>query len=106
MVVTEYRGHKLSNGASAIAFFYPEVSGGHDMLKDLKNQADPENIDTKILFLLYAAFRKAGDPEARKKTKEELVDEIDFLDPKAINEFREAMSALMSSESSSSIKKG
>lgn len=105
MITAEFKGHKLSNGASAIAFYYPELSGGHDMLKDLKSQNDPDKVDSKIIFIMYAAFRKAGDPEAREKTKEELVDEINVFDAKSMVEFNSIMNKLLS-ESSGTVKKG
>lgn len=40
MLVRTFKGHRLSNGAAAIAFYYPAVSNGGDMINDFVSTVD------------------------------------------------------------------
>lgn len=101
MITKTFKGHKLSNAMSAIAFYYPELTNGGDMIADFAKATADKN-DQKVfpvLLLCYAAFRKAGDEEARSKTAEELVNEAELFDPKTQKEFLAVMTELLNESS-------
>lgn len=97
MISAEYKGHPLSNAASAIAFYYPKVSNGGDLLKDLRKDGDEASVST--LLRVYAAFRMAGDPDARRMKPEDLVNEVDILDRESLAEFNKVMTELLTEKS-------
>lgn len=101
MLVKEFKGHKLSNGMSAIAFHYPKLTNGRDMINDIAKagakQDDPNLFPT--LLLCYAAFRMAGDVEAKKKTTDELLDEVNLFDPEESAEFVAVITELLNEKS-------
>ena len=76
MIEIEYRGHRLSNAVSAIVIYYPKFSNGKDLTLDIKEH--PESLST--FAKLYCSFRCAADPEARKKSFEDLSNEIEYSD--------------------------
>lgn len=98
MIAAEFKGHALSNAASAYVFHYPKISGGSDLYKDLT--ADAEG-STSTLLKIYAAFRMAADPEARKSSPEELVNEVNIFDPSEAKEFMQVMNSLLNEKSQS-----
>lgn len=102
MIVAEFKGRKLSNAASAIAFYYPRVSGGRDLLTDLRKDKDG---GLGVTLLIYAAFRMAGDPEARKKKPEELTDEVNVFDREEVMALNEVLAPLLNEKSPNAPKK-
>lgn len=96
MIVTSYKSHKLSNAMSAIAFHYPAMTNGGDMIADFaKASKKGDEKVFPVLLLCYAAFRKAGDEEARNKTAEELVNEVELFKPEDQAEFLKVMTSLL-----------
>ncbi len=101
MIETEYKGYKLNNAVSAIVMFYPKVSNGSDLIKDI--QEAPNSLTT--LCNLYCAFRMSADHEARKKSLEELVNEIDYSDLMATeSDFYKTINLLINGEKSTAEK--
>lgn len=95
MVTAEYRGHPLCNAVSAIVKWFPRVSGGKDLVKEVKD--NPGSLTT--LGYLYAAFRMAADKSARDKSPDEIIDEIEFEDMTDANSpFYEVINRLMNAE--------
>ena len=79
MITTEFKGHKLSNALSAVVLYYPRLTNGGDLLMDARK----EDQIFKWASNCYVAFRMAADEEARKKSPEEILNEIgidDFLE--------------------------
>lgn len=101
MIVTQFKGHKLSNGMSAIAFHYPRITNGRDMINDIAkataNKDDPNLYP--VLLRAYAAFRMAGDPEASKKSVDKLLNEVNVFDPEEGPKFIEVMTKLLNEKS-------
>lgn len=101
MIEIEYRGHRLSNAVSAIVKYYPKFSNGSDLINDVKEKSE----SLSLMGQLYCAFRCAADVEARNKSFEDLLNEIDFNDlmnPKS--EFYKIINKLLIGEKSSSQK--
>lgn len=98
MIKTEFKGKKLSNASTALAIYYPEISGGHDMLNDIKDLKEEKSVSVKVLLQIYASFRKAADTEgteARKMSFEELANEVDFFNKKEQAEFQITLNSLL-----------
>ena len=87
MLVKEFKGHKLCNSAAAIAFYYPAVSNGGDMINDFVGTVDNPARVYPVMLKCYVAFRMAGDEEARKMPKEEILNEVNLFDPEEAQEF-------------------
>lgn len=101
MIETEYKGHKLNNAVSAIVMFYPKLSNGSDLIKDV--QEKPNALST--MCNLYCAFRMAADHEARKKSLEELVNEVGFDDLiNSKSDFYKVINQLINGEKSNAEK--
>lgn len=95
MITEEYRGHRLCNAVSAIVKWFPKVSGGKDLVKEV--QDNPGSLTT--LGYLYASFRMAADKEAREKPTDEIIDEIEYADMMdAGSPFYVAINRLMNGE--------
>lgn len=95
MITEEYRGHLLCNAVSAIVKWFPKVSGGKDLVKEV--QDNPGSLT--ILGYLYVSFRMAADKEAREKTADEIMDEVEFADlMDAGSSFYKAINRLMNGE--------
>lgn len=91
MITETYRGHVLSNAVSALVIYYPKITNGGDLAKDLQ-----EKNSFVTLGNLYVAYRYAGDKEARNKPAEEILNEIeqyDFLE--ATSDFYKALNRLI-----------
>ncbi len=99
MLVTKFKGHTLSNSAAAIALFYPRVSNGGDLINDVAATADNPAKVYPTMLLCYVAFRMAGDEEARNKSKEEILEEVNLFDVKENEEFLRVMQQLLNEKS-------
>ena len=119
MVITEFKGHKLSNSNMALAFYYPEITKGGDMQEDVSkmiNVLKDENgkpildkdgeeqkfvkISYPTLLKAYVAFRWAGDKEAKNsKTIEQIMNEVNVRDKNESALFLDVMSELLSEQS-------
>jgi hypothetical protein len=101
MLVKEFKGHKLSNAATAVVFYYPEVTNGGDLVEDTARMAEDIKsgkriaYEGKLIMNLYVAFRKAGDPEAVNKSAKEIIEEVDFFNVKELTELNSVIQALM-----------
>lgn len=94
MVVKEFKGHKLCNSNWAIAFGYPEVSNGGDLIKDVASME--KEVSVPILLKLYVAYRRAADKEARNKPVDEIMDEVSVFDTDEMTKFTEIIMDLIS----------
>lgn len=99
MLVKTFKGHRLSNGAAAIAFYYPAVSNGGDMINDFVSTVDNPAKVYPVMLQCYVAFRWTGDEEARKKTKEEILEEVNLFDPEENAEFLKVIKELLNEKS-------
>lgn len=99
MLVKTFKGHRLSNGAAAIAFYYPAVSNGGDMINDFVGTVDNPAKVYPVMLQCYVAFRWTGDEEARKKTKEEILEEVNLFDPEENAEFLKVIRELLNEKS-------
>ena len=82
MITVEVNGKRLSNPAMWIIRYRNQV--GHDVSKDLpkpkvvNGEVVEGEMDIATTLTCYAIFRQEADPDAAKKTWEEVVnDEID-----------------------------
>ena len=99
MIVATFKGHKLSNGAAAIALYYPIVSKGGDLINDIAATVDNPAKTYPTMLLCYAAFRMAGDQEARNKTVDELLSEVNLFDTEEATEFIKVIQSLLNEKS-------
>lgn len=99
MLVKEFKGHKLCNSAAAIAFYYPAVSNGEDMINDFVGTVDNPAKVYPVMLKCYVAFRMAGDEEARKMSKEEILNEVNLFDPEEAQEFLKVVGELLNEKS-------
>ena len=99
MLERTFKGHKLSNSATAIAFHYPKVSNGGDLINDYISTVDNPARVYPVMLQCYVAFRLAGDEEASKKTKEQILEEVNLFDPKEHEEFLKVMNELLNEKS-------
>ena len=91
MITETYRGHVLTDAVSALVIYYPKITNGGDLAKDLQ-----EKNSFVTLGNLYVAYRYAGDKEARNKPAEEILNEIeqsDFLE--ATSDFYKVINKLI-----------
>lgn len=97
MVIKEFKGHKLCNSNRAIAFDYPEVSGGGDLIQDVAAMGN--EIKFATILKLYAAYRRAADVDARKKSVDEIMDEVDVFDEDEVKSLIELIMEMISEKS-------
>ena len=91
MITETYREHTITNAVSDIIIYNPKITNGGDLAKDLQ-----EKNSLTTLGNLYVAYRYAGDVEARKKSYEEILNEVeqsDFLEP--TSDFYKALNRLI-----------
>jgi len=92
MIVTEYKGKKLSNAASSLVIYFPRLAGKDALTAIQKN---PDNLDIPTLILFYASFRMAGDPEARKMSAEDIINEVEVFNPDETKGFVDMLMPLL-----------
>ena len=59
MLVKEFKGHKLSNAATAVVFYYPEVTNGGDLVEDTARMAEDIKSGKRIAYEAYS--KHVGD---------------------------------------------
>lgn len=97
MIVIQFQGHTLSNSNRAIAIEYPAITGGRDIIEDAAKMQ--KKLDTGTLLFMYVAYRRAGDPEARKLSVDEVMDEVDVYNVDIFTEFVQAITTLWGEKS-------
>jgi len=83
-------GRKVSNAAVSLGVYFPLVSGGQDYVEEVKKHPNSISLDLK----LYVAYRMAGDPEARKKEPEDVMNEVNISNVDDMIEYRKIMAQL------------
>ena len=97
MLTIEFKNHKLCNSTYAQAFIYPSITNGHDMMEDVVKME--KKIDIKTMLNLYVAFRMGGDVEARSKSVEEIVNEVEIKDTTELTKLVDVVNKLLSEKS-------
>lgn len=94
MKTVTFKEYQLCNSNRAVAFYYPKISGGRDLVNDVtsmnktdKNGKAYVDIKMNVLLLAYVAFRMAADKSLVNKDPGDIMDEVNLYDPEESEKF-------------------